>query len=48
MKLMINIINDGGIFYINGKRLGHDILSYEEIEALNKFIQEFKNSNNEE
>lgn len=39
---VVTIVNIQGIFYINGKRLGHDILSELEIETLNKFIKEYK------
>ena len=40
----INIQNIGGIFYINGKRLGHDTLTPEELQALDEFIREYKPS----
>ena len=36
------IENIGGVFYINGKRLGHDILSDLEKQVLNEFIKEYK------
>ena len=42
----INIQNIGGIFYINGKRLGHDILSEAEKRAINEFIKEYKQNKN--
>lgn len=42
----INIQNIGGIFYINGKRLGHDILSEAEKSAINEFIREYKQNKN--
>lgn len=45
MKVVIE--NIGGIFYINGKRLGHDILSEVEKNFLNEFIKEIKCSQNE-
>lgn len=45
MKVVIE--NIGGIFYINGKRLGHDILSEAEKNFLNEFIKEIKCSQNE-
>ena len=38
----INIQNIGGIFYINGKRLGHDTLLPEELQALDEFMREYK------
>ena len=38
----INIQNIGGIFYINGKRLGYDTLTPEELQALDEFISENK------
>ena len=41
--IKIEILNVGGIFYINGKRLGHDQLLPEELQALDEFIREFKN-----
>ena len=40
----INIQNIGGIFYINGKRLGHDTLTPEELQALDEFIREYKHT----
>lgn len=40
--MIIEIKNEQGIFYINGKRLGHNILSEEERQELNKFIKEYK------
>ena len=40
----INIQNIGGIFYINGKRLGHDTLTTEELQALDEFIREYKHT----
>ena len=43
----INIQNIGGIFYINGKRLGHDTLTPEEIQALDEFIREYKHKKNQ-
>lgn len=43
----INIQNIGGIFYINGKRLGHDTLTPEELQALDEFIREYKQSKNQ-
>lgn len=42
----INIQNIGGIFYINGKRLGHDTLLPEELQALDEFIREYKHTKN--
>ena len=42
----INIQNIGGIFYINGKRLGHDTLLPEELQALDEFIREYKQTKN--
>lgn len=39
---VVTIVNIQGIFYINGKRLGHDILSELEIMTLNEFIKEYK------
>lgn len=38
----VKIENIGGIFYINGKRLGHDNLSELEKQVLNEFIKEYK------
>lgn len=38
----VKIENIGGVFYINGKRLGHDILSDLEKQVLNEFIKEYK------
>jgi hypothetical protein len=43
--MKIEIVNDGGVYMINGKRLGHDILSEAEISAINEFIKEYKQSN---
>ncbi len=40
----IKIINDAGVYYINGKRLGHDKLSGKELRALNNFIKDKKSS----
>ena len=45
MKVTITIENIGGIFFINSKRLGHDILSDAEKNALNEFIKEYKHQN---
>ena len=42
----INIQNIGGIFFINGKRLGHDTLLPEELQALDEFIREYKQTKN--
>ena len=42
----INIKNIGGIFYINGKRLGYDTLLPEELQALDEFIREYKQIKN--
>ena len=42
----INIQNIGGIFYINGKRLGYDTLTPEELQALDEFIREYKHTKN--
>jgi hypothetical protein len=39
---VVTIVNIQGIFYINGKRLGHDILSDLEILTLNEFLKEHK------
>ena len=44
----INIKNIGGIFYINGKRLGHDTLTPGELQALDEFIREYKQLENEQ
>lgn len=41
----ITIINDAGVYYVNGKRLGHDTLSGKELKALNQFIKNKKNKN---
>lgn len=38
----IRIENIGGVWYVNGKRLGHDVLSQLEITAINEFIKEVK------
>lgn len=43
----IRIENVGGIWYVNAKRLGYDILSHAEITALNEFIKEFKDTQND-
>lgn len=40
--MTVVIENIGGIFYINHKRLGHDILSDAETVFLNEFIKEMK------
>lgn len=40
MKIVIE--NKGGIFFVNGKRLGHDILSDAEKICINEFIKEKK------
>ncbi|MBP1165097.1 hypothetical protein [Chryseobacterium sediminis] len=45
LSVRITIANEGGIFYINGKRLGHDTLTEMEMQVLNEFIKEFKQSN---
>ncbi len=42
MKVTVTIENIGGIFYINGKRLGTDQLSQMETVAINEFIKEYK------
>ena len=42
MGTTVNIENIQGIFYINGKRLGHDLLSDLERQILNDFIKEYK------
>ena len=39
---LVTIQNIGCIFYINGKRLGHDKLSDYELEFINNFCKEFK------
>lgn len=39
---VVTIVNIQGIFYINGKRLGHDILSELEEATLNDFIKKYK------
>lgn len=41
---IVKIKNVQGIFYINGKRLGHDILSDLEKQVLNEFIKEYKDN----
>lgn len=43
----VKIENIGGIFYINGKRLGHDILSDLERQILNDFIKKYKEKQND-
>lgn len=43
----IRIENIGGIFYVNGKRLGYDTLTEMEIQMLNEFFKEFKTNQNE-
>lgn len=43
LSAVIRIENQGGVWYVNHKRLGHDKLSDLEITALNEFIKEFKN-----
>jgi hypothetical protein len=40
--ISIKIENVGGIFYVNGKRLGHDVLTETEVTVLNEFIKEYK------
>lgn len=40
----VKIINDAGVYYVNGKRLGHDQLSGKELKALNNFIKDKKSS----
>lgn len=42
--MKVEIIKEQGVFYINGKRLGHDILSDLERVTLNEFIREYKES----
>ena len=42
MRFLISIENIGGVFYINGKRLGHDDLSEAEKNFINEFFKEFK------
>ena len=42
----IEIKNVSGIFFINGKRLGHDKLLPEELQALDEFIREYKSLKN--
>jgi hypothetical protein len=41
--MTVTIVNDGGVFLVNGKRLGHDSLTQLEMAMLNEFIKEFKN-----
>lgn len=41
----IKIINDQGVYYVNGKRLGHDQLSGRELKALNNFLKDKKLQN---
>lgn len=38
----VSIQNVGGIYYINGKRLGHDTLTEMELIMLNEFIKEYR------
>lgn len=40
--ISIEIKNVGGVFYINGKRLGHEQLLPEELQAMDEFIKEYK------
>lgn len=40
--ITVKIKKIGGIFYINGKRLGHDKLSNTELQTLNEVIKELK------
>ena len=42
LNKVVTIVNIQGIFYINGKRLGHDVLSDPEIITLNEFIKKYK------
>lgn len=44
----INIQNIGGLWYVNGKRLGYDSLSPAEISAINEFIKEIKDTQNQQ
>ena len=43
--MKVEIVNDAGAYYVNGKRLGHDELTELELEELNNFIKEFKKLN---
>lgn len=43
----ISIQNIGGIWYVNGKRLGYDSLSPAEVSAINEFIKELKDTQNQ-
>ncbi|SHJ21483.1 hypothetical protein SAMN05443429_11259 [Cruoricaptor ignavus] len=45
MTVIIEIKNIGGIWYVNGKRLGHDELTHAEMQALDNFYKELKNIN---
>ena len=40
--MVVEIKLIGGVWFVNGKRLGHDVLSFNEMQALNEFIIEFK------
>jgi len=40
----IRIENIGGVWYVNGKRLGYDILTLAELSAINEFIKEVKDN----
>lgn len=42
MIVKIKIENIGGIFYVNGKRLGYDILTEMELQMINEFFKEYK------
>lgn len=45
MEILIK--NIGGAWYINGKRLGHDVLTFAENQALNEFFVQYKLQNHE-
>lgn len=44
--MTVTIVNDGGVFLVNGKRLGHDALTELEMVMLNEFIKEYKDGIN--
>ncbi|MFP7656127.1 hypothetical protein [Chryseobacterium proteolyticum] len=44
--MTVTIVNDGGVFLVNGKRLGHDPLTELEMVMLNEFIKEYKDGIN--
>lgn len=43
----IRIENIGGIWFVNAKRIGYDTLTHAELTAVNEFIKEIKDLENQ-